>query len=263
MILVAGDSMKDLWWFGDITRISPEAPVPVLTIKAVKEQDGAAANVVKSVRNLGVECRGQYGDQVNEVTKIRLLAKNQHVLRADFDHPQSPIEKLDLVGCEVVILVDYGKGALSKVSELIRQAKSAGVKVLVDPKGYDYEKYRGADVIKPNLDEMKVMVGGWKDEADLSRKAKNLCKKAEIKALLLTRAADGMSLYTEETESHFSAVAEKVVDVTGAGEVAISTLGVAMHEGFSVESAAYLANKAAGISVGRFGQANVMRAEVF
>lgn len=255
--------MHDLYWFGEITRISPEAPVPVFSVQAVKSQDGAAENVARNVRSLGVECRTQFGDQVNKVTKIRLMAKGQHVIRADFDHPQEPIEKLDLEGVSTVILVDYGKGALGKVSTLIQQAKDAGKTVLVDPKGYDYEKYSGADVIKPNLDEMKVMVGGWKSEADLSEKALALCKKAQIKALLLTRAADGMSLYSEIGTKHIPSVAQNVLDVTGAGETAIATLGVSLHEGYSLEESSVFANKAAGITVGRFGPSAVTREEVF
>lgn len=263
MILVAGDSMLDLWWFGEITRISPEAPVPVFSVKAVKDQQGAAYNVARNIRSLGVECRTQFGDQLNQVTKIRLMAKNQHVIRADFDYPQEPIEKLDLEGVSQVVLVDYGKGSLGKVSDLIQQAKNASCTVLVDPKGYDFEKYRGADVIKPNLDEMRVMVGGWKDESDLTRKAQLLCKQAEIRALLLTRAADGMSLYTESSETHIKAVAEKIVDVTGAGETAIAALGVGLHSGLTLEESARFANKASGISVGRFGPSVVTKAEVF
>jgi rfaE bifunctional protein kinase chain/domain len=263
VILVAGDYMLDLWWFGEIKRISPEAPVPVFSVQAVKSQDGAAENVARNVRSLGVECRTQFGDQINKVTKIRLMAKKQHVIRADFDHPQEPIEKLDLEGVSTVILVDYGKGSLEKVSNLIQQAKNAGKTVLVDPKGYDYERYRGADVIKPNLDEMKVMVGGWKDEDDLTRKALALCKKAEIKALLLTRAADGMSLYSEIGTHHIPSVAGQVLDVTGAGETAIAALGVGLHQGFSLEESAYYANKAAGLVVGRFGPSVATREEVF
>jgi rfaE bifunctional protein kinase chain/domain len=260
VILVAGDSMRDVYWHGDVTRISPEGPCPVISVKAIREVEGAAANVAANVKAMGVEVRTDFGPQDNQVLKLRMVCKNQHLLRADFDYPQNPVESLDLEGVSVVILVDYGKGALSKVSTLIQQAKNAGKTVLVDPKGYDYERYRGADVIKPNVDEMKVMVGGWKDELDLTRKAQDLCKKAGIGSLLLTRAADGMSLYTNSGSKHISAVAKIVSDVTGAGETAIAALGVGLHRGLSLEDSMILANKAAGIAVGRFGP-SVVRAD--
>lgn len=263
MILVCGDAMLDCYWHGEVTRISPEAPVPVISVKRVEEREGAAANVAKNVKAMGVECRSEFGTSAKQVTKIRAMGKNQQMLRLDFDYPQSPIYSLNYSGCDLVIFVDYGKGTLENVQTLIRDAKKAGLTVLVDPKGYDYERYRGADVVKPNLDEMRAMVGGWKDEEDLFFKVDAIRKKAEIGSILLTRAAGGMSLYTDSDSTHIKAVATSVLDVTGAGETAIAALGVGLHQGLSLEQSSRFANKAAGIVVGRFGPSVATKEEVF
>jgi rfaE bifunctional protein kinase chain/domain len=263
VILVCGDYMLDQYWFGEVTRISPEAPVPIFSVKSRKEQAGAAANVAKNVEAMGVECRQEFGTQENQILKIRLMARGQQTMRVDFDFPQKPVTGLDFTGVKIAIFVDYGKGSLDFVRSLIGSAKEAGVTVLVDPKGYDYERYRGADVVKPNMDEMRVMVGGWKDEQDLAEKVQDLITKAEIGALLLTRGSEGMSLYTKDLGYHIPAVAKDVVDVTGAGESAIAALGVGLHRGLSLEQAMYFANKAAGIKVGRFGPSAIKAEEVF
>jgi D-glycero-beta-D-manno-heptose-7-phosphate kinase len=258
VILVCGDAMRDVYWHGEVTRISPEAPVPVISVKREEEREGAAANVAANVRAMGVICLEDFGCQRKDVTKIRLVVKGRQEYRVDFDHPQTPVENLDFAGVKVVIFVDYGKGALANVQTLIQRAKSEGKTVLVDPKGYDYTKYAGADVLKPNIDEMRVMLGGWKDEEDLDRKANNLLLFADVGAILLTRAADGMSLYTRNRVTHIPAEAKEVIDVTGAGETAIAALGVGLHRGLSLEDASLLANKAAGIKVGMFGPCAVV-----
>jgi rfaE bifunctional protein kinase chain/domain len=161
-----------------------------------------------------------------------------------------------------VIFVDYGKGALANVQDLIQESQRAGCMVLVDPKGYDYERYIGADVIKPNLDEMLVMVGGWKDEFDLAEKAQKIRKEASIGAILLTRASGGMTLYDDRGFFNVPAVAKEVIDVTGAGETAIAALGVGLHQGLPLEDAVELANRAAGIAVGKFGPYAVSKEEI-
>jgi rfaE bifunctional protein kinase chain/domain len=258
VILVCGDFMLDQYWFGEVTRISPEAPVPIISVKRTEEREGAAANVAKNVEAMGVLCRAEFGSQEKRVTKIRLMSRGQQTMRVDFDHPQKPITRLDLSCIKVAIFVDYGKGSLDYVRSLIQEAKSAGVKVLVDPKGYDYERYRGADVVKPNMDEMRVMVGGWKDEHDLTMKVQKIRLEADIGAVLLTRSSEGMTLYDVHGAKHIPAVAEEVIDVTGAGESAIAALGVGLHRGLSLEEASLLANKAAGIKVGMFGPCAVV-----
>lgn len=255
--------MLDQYWFGEVTRISPEAPVPVFSVKSRKEQAGAAANVALNVEAMGVECRQEFGTQENQILKIRLMARGQQTMRVDFDYPQKPVTGLDFSGVKIAIFVDYGKGSLDFVRSLIGDAKKAGVTVLVDPKGYDYERYRGADVVKPNLDEMRVMVGGWRDEADLSMKAQKIRRDADIGNLLLTRSSEGMSLYNDKGATHIPAATKEVVDVTGAGESAIAALGVGLHRGLSLEEAMYFANKAAGIKVGRFGPSAIKAEEVF
>jgi D-glycero-beta-D-manno-heptose-7-phosphate kinase len=261
VILVCGDAMRDVYWHGEVTRISPEAPVPVISIKRVEEREGAAANVAANVKAMGVECLTSYGAG-ERIRKIRLMVKGRQEYRVDFDYQQTPIASLDGM-CEVAIFVDYGKGSLAEVQGLIQYAKKSGARVLVDPKGYDYEKYSGADVVKPNLDEMRVMVGGWKSEEELAWKAQTILTKAKIGALLVTRASEGMSLYTQNGATHIPAVAKEVIDVTGAGETAIAALGVGLHRGLSLEEAMVYANKAAGIKVGRFGPSVVTKEEVF
>jgi D-glycero-beta-D-manno-heptose-7-phosphate kinase len=264
VILVCGDAMRDVYWHGEVTRISPEAPVPVISVKRVEERDGAAANVAANVRAMGEDCETVFG--VGEpITKIRLMVKGRQEYRVDFDHPQAPIKYLPAACPKVAVFVDYGKGSLDGIQKWIATAKETwpGCRVLVDPKGYDYAKYRGADVVKPNLDEMRVMVGGWKDEDDLTMKAQKIRLDANIGAILLTRASEGMTLYTHRGAKHIPAVTKDVLDVTGAGETAIAALGVGLHRGLSLEDACVIANKAAGIKVGRFGPSVVTKEEVF
>lgn len=262
-ILVCGDAMLDEYWYGDVSRISPEAPVPVLTVKRTEVREGAAANVARNVRALGSPCRTEFGAPEMQVRKIRPICRNHQMLRLDFDNPQVPVSKGIRFEPGIVIFSDYGKGALEHVHCLILRAKMAGCTVLVDPKGYDYGRYRYADVVKPNLDEMRVMVGGWKDEADLDRKAQAIRTEAHIRALLLTRAADGMTLYTDAGAERIAAEEREVYDVTGAGDTAIAALAVALSRGHDLLTAARYANKAAGIVVERFGTAVATEAEVF
>jgi rfaE bifunctional protein kinase chain/domain len=256
--------MVDEYWFGTVSRVSPEAPVPVLSIERVETREGAAANVANNCRALGAPVRAVFGGG-DRIRKIRAVSRNQQMMRLDYDFPQIPIKGLDYSGVSLVVFVDYGKGSLRDVRELILKAKEAGVRVLVDPKGYDYEKYRGADLIKPNLDEMRVMVGGWEDEEDLANKVQELQERAEIGAVLLTRAADGMTLYAGwgGTSLSVPARATGLVDVSGAGETALAAFAVALHEDCSLYAAMEYANKAAGIAVGRFGTTVVRREEVF
>lgn len=264
MILVCGDAMRDVYWHGEVTRISPEAPVPVLLVTKVEEREGAAANVANNIRAMGVECMSNFGAQRDRIMKIRQVGKNQHMLRADFDHPQVPVQLADwaIDAADIVVFVDYGKGALSNVRDLIRRCKAAGKTVLVDPKGYDYERYQGADVVKPNLDEMRVMVGGWKDEQDLANKVEDIKEKAQIGSVLLTRGSQGMTLYSHWAYSVY-AEAQEVVDVSGAGETALAAFAVALHRGSDLYGATKYANKAAGIAVRRFGTAVIREEEVF
>ena len=263
-VMVIGDAMIDEYWKGDVSRISPEAPVPVLRVTETERREGAAANVAANVRAMGSICTTDFGSPELQVLKIRAIGKNQQMLRLDFDHRQTPVSKsISFEPRSVVIFSDYGKGALDHVACLILRAKIAGCTVLVDPKGYDYERYRYADVVKPNLDELRVMVGGWKDEADLTQKAQELRRKADIRAILLTRAAAGMTLFTDAGSTHIESAAREVYDVTGAGDTAIAALACALSRGRTLVDACRYANKAAGIVVGKFGTAVATEREVF
>lgn len=263
-VMVIGDAMIDEYWKGEVSRISPEAPVPVLRVTETERREGAAANVAANVRAMGSICTTDFGSPELQVLKIRPVCRGQQMLRIDFDHRQTPVSKsISFDRGSVVIFSDYGKGALDHVACLILRAKIAGCTVLVDPKGYDYERYRYADVVKPNLDEMRALVGGWKDEAELTIKAQALRRKADIRAILLTRSAGGMTLFTDAGAEHFSAEAREVYDVTGAGDTAIAALACSLSRGYTLHEACRYANRAAGIVVGKFGTAVATEQEVF
>lgn len=267
-ILVIGDAMIDRYWHGDVTRISPEAPVPVVAVGRTEDRMGAAANVVRNIDAMGGSVVGLYSESFHEdpIIKLRIVGRGQQIARVDFDTPQKPIDvdeyKALLKESHIVVVSDYGKGALAKIDELVRLACESGAMVLVDPKGYRYAKYRGAAMVKPNLDEMKTLVGEWESEAELEHKVNVMRNNAEIGAILLTRAAAGMTLYNGHTQ-HFQAITEKPVDVSGAGEAAISAFAVAVAEGLGFGAAAQLANKAAGLTVQRFGTTVLERSEVW
>lgn len=267
-ILVCGDAMLDEYWKGEVERISPEAPVPVVRMSTNEARDGAAANVAANCRAMGAEVLTHFSPSGERVLKIRVIAKNQQVCRLDFDYPQEPVEHPGfaekLAGCGIVIFSDYGKGALSNCGPLIDYARQTGKTVLVDPKGHDYEKYRNADLIKPNVHEMKELVGGWSTEEELTKKAFAFLDRAGIAALLLTRASEGMTLYEPDGKrTNIEAEAREVFDVSGAGDTAIAALACAMSRGYSLVDAAIYANKAAGLACERFGTAVITEAEVF
>ncbi len=172
-ILVIGDTMRDEYWSGSVSRISPVAPVPVVSVKSTETRHGAAANVAANIEAMGVPVERIFGGG-ERIRKITVTA-GQHIARLDFDYPQNPILPdaafTEAVGrCDMVVAVDYGKGSLNGVQDLIRA--SAGKPVLVDPKGHDFSKYRGAALIKPNREEMRELVGGLKDQDELDFKAR-------------------------------------------------------------------------------------------
>lgn len=263
--------MRDQYWWGDVARISPEAPVPVVQVMREEERFGAASNVIANIVALGgithrATCQTS--------RKIRLVARNQQVARIDFDKQPTEeeikwmehffVERLqDADPPSIVVFSDYGKGTLKNIQKLIDAAKTAGKTVLVDPKGHDYSRYAGADLVKPNLDEMRSMVGGWSSEDQLMRKVTNLMAEARIERILLTRGAQGMSLFHSTGNFTVQAEAREVYDVTGAGDTAIATLAVALNNGCSWPDAVRYANKAAGIVVGKFGTSVATKDEVF
>ena len=295
-LLVVGDVMLDRYWFGDTNRISPEAPVPVVQVGKIDERLGGAANVARNVAALGAKTTilGLIGDdeagrrvtdllkssdvnsqleidsKVPTTVKLRVIARQQQLIRLDFEEAPSEsalahkLERYEkLVGdADVVILSDYGKGTLGQVALMIEQARAQKKMILVDPKGDDYAKYRGATVLTPNRSELRQVVGQWTSEDDLTKRAQDLRKSLDLEALLLTRSEEGMSLFTETGVSHVKAQAREVFDVSGAGDTVIATLAVALAAGWPLERAMALANRAGGIVVGKLGTATVTSEEL-
>ena len=296
-MLVVGDVMLDRYWFGEVSRISPEAPVPVVLIGKEEHRLGGAANVAWNCKELGAQTRllsvvgrDEAGDKLaalleregveaslhrdrklDTTQKLRVIGRNQQLLRIDFEKPPSTealAAKLEefrgaLPGCDAVILSDYGKGGLEHIEDMIRAARKARKRVLVDPKGDDYSRYKGCSIITPNTAELREVVGRWKDEKDLVRRAQALRAGLGLEALLLTRGADGMTLF--QSQKTFSVRAEKreVSDVTGAGDTVIAALAVMLAAGAGMQAAVRLANRAAGIVVGKLGTAAATRRELF
>ena len=296
-ILVVGDVMLDRYWFGDVHRISPEAPVPVLKVNRVDERPGGAANVARNIAALGAEATllsvvgndeaglclenllGQHGNltallhrdpSVSTIIKLRAIAQQQQLLRIDCETPPShevlnaALEdyRVQLPLADVVILSDYGKGGLAHIAQMIKMARDAGKPVLVDPKGEDYARYRGATLLTPNRSEFRQVAGGWCNEAELNAKAQALRAELQLDALLVTRSEDGMSLYRTDDVQHEPTHTREVFDVSGAGDTVIATLAVMLAAGAALPDAMRIANRAAGIVVGKLGTAVVSREEI-
>jgi len=269
-VLVCGDAMMDHYWSGRAKSISAEAPVPVYLIENMDVREGAAANVANNIEAMGVPCERMFGGSLERINKIRVMAKEQHVCRIDFD-PQQLAIRVDadyedaLARCTAVVFVDYGKGALTNIRDLIAKANQMERYVLVDPKGHDFNKYRGADLIKPNRDEMRALVGGWKNQHELDLKAHQFLIDSGIKAMLLTQAEDGMTLYEHGNTHHcppFPADGP-IVDVSGAGEAALSAYAACISLGVDCERALAAANKAAALCIRRHGTTVLKKEEVF
>jgi rfaE bifunctional protein kinase chain/domain len=296
-VLVVGDVMLDRYWFGEVGRISPEAPVPVVKINKIEERPGGAANVARNVAALGarvsllsVTGRDEAGTRLRQLlkndrifarlhvdrsiattVKLRVIGRQQQLLRVDFETPPSHevlATKLKdfasmLRETDAVILSDYGKGGLAHITKMIAMARRAGKTVLVDPKGEDYTRYRGATVITPNRAEFQQIAGNWASEAELTDKASKLRRKLGVGALLVTRSEEGMTLYQSGKRLHVSAQAREVFDVSGAGDTVIAALGVMLASGASLAEAVRIANSAAGVVVGKFGTAVAFPNELF
>ena len=295
-LLVVGDVMLDRYWFGDTGRISPEAPVPVVQVEKIDERLGGAANVARNASALGaqttilgvvgedeagkrveqlllesgVQSQLQTDGNVPTTVKLRVIARQQQLIRLDFEEAPSQISldaklkrfKSLLPNIDIVILSDYGKGALEQVSAMIELANASKKLVLVDPKGDPYDKYKGATVLTPNRSELRQVVGQWSSEDDLTLRAQSLRKNLGLGALLLTRSEEGMTLFTDKGTEHVRAQAREVFDVSGAGDTVIAALAVAMGAGWSLERAMALANRAGGIVVGKLGTATVSAEEL-
>ena len=295
-VLVVGDVMLDRYWFGDVSRISPEAPVPVVRFRRQEERLGGAANVANNCAQLGARTQllsvtgaDEAGDQLARMVakagikaslhrdpripttvKLRVLSKQQ-LLRVDFETaPSGEVLaskladfKAALPTCNVVILSDYGKGGLAHIAKMIGMARAAGKRVLVDPKGDDWSRYKGAHVVTPNRQELSDVVGEWRSESDLERRVRKLRAQLGLEALLLTRGHEGMTLFSKKKPVHVKAEAREVFDVSGAGDTVIATLATMLAAGVRLEQAMRIANRAGGIKVAKLGTAVVTRKELF
>jgi rfaE bifunctional protein kinase chain/domain len=296
-ILVVGDVMLDRYWFGDVERISPEAPVPVVRVAQTEERLGGAANVARNITALGAQAgllsvvgddesgrtlaRLAQADRIGNhlhidaklatTVKLRIIARRQQLARVDFENaPEAEVldAHLEQFGAllreyALVILSDYGKGGLTHITRMIALARDAGCPVLVDPKGDDYSRYAGASVLTPNRAELREVVGRWTSEADLTRRAQSLRQGLGLTALLLTRSEEGMTLFTDEDTWSISTQAREVFDVSGAGDTVIAVLGTMMAAGLPLREAVTVANRAGGIVVGKLGTATASAAELF
>ncbi|NJD05603.1 MAG: bifunctional D-glycero-beta-D-manno-heptose-7-phosphate kinase/D-glycero-beta-D-manno-heptose 1-phosphate adenylyltransferase HldE [Methylococcaceae bacterium] len=296
-VLVAGDLMLDRYWHGPAARISPEAPVPVVRVKGIEERLGGAGNVALNIAALGgdaavvgycgcdeagdrllalldkaqIRCLVQRLPGVPTITKLRVVSQHQQLIRLDFEEPLGTVPSQPMIDeferrlswADAVVLSDYGKGTLASVRDLIDRAKFRGKTILVDPKGTDFDRYRYADLITPNLAEFEAVVGPCRGEAEIEAAGARLIERLDLRALLVTRGEHGMTLlYRDGRSLHLPARAKEVFDVTGAGDTVISTLATAMAAGVSLEDAVALANLAAGVVVGKLGTATVSSDEL-
>lgn len=290
-ILVVGDVMLDRYFSGDTSRISPEAPVPVVKITQVEDKAGGAANVARNIAHLGTQVGllGLVGRDVHAqhlqdlladdhiethliaredqptITKTRVLSRHQQVVRLDHEeafsadagravaaHFQQVLGQYDMA-----VFSDYSKGTLQQLPAMIQATRAAGKRVLVDPKNTDFAFYRGADIITPNLSEFKAAGGQTQSEADMLASARHLLAVHGIGAMLLTRSEQGMTWITPDHHHHYPAQVREVTDVTGAGDTVLATLASFAAAGMEPEAACLVANTAAGLVVGKLGAATV------
>jgi D-beta-D-heptose 7-phosphate kinase / D-beta-D-heptose 1-phosphate adenosyltransferase len=296
-VLVVGDVMLDRYWHGRATRISPEAPVPVVKVSGREDRPGGAGNVALNAAALGaaaivvgiigqdeagdelaarlagagVLCDFQRSEAAPTIMKLRVISQHQQLIRADFEQDYSDADvsamtdraEKALADAQVLVLSDYGKGALADTQRLIRAARARGVPVIVDPKGHDFSKYRGATVITPNLSEFEAIVGPCSSEEDLVSRGRELALNLDLEALLITRGEHGMTLLRPDAaELHLPARAREVFDVTGAGDTVVSVLAAALAAGSPLPEATAMANLAAGLVVAKLGTAAISGPEL-
>jgi D-beta-D-heptose 7-phosphate kinase/D-beta-D-heptose 1-phosphate adenosyltransferase len=296
-VLVVGDIMLDRYWHGPTQRISPEAPVPIVKINQDEDRPGGAANVALNIASIGgkvtlagitgddeaantiesylksldIDCRFDKQQSLPTITKLRVMSRNQQLIRLDFEESLVAINKSALTDNiaqlvqqhDVMLLSDYDKGTLSEVQALIKLAKHHQIPVLVDPKGTDFSRYRGASILTPNMAEFEAVVGACQNETDLVEKGQRLLTELDLEAMLITRSEQGMTLLrTGEEEFHLPTQAKEVYDVTGAGDTVIATLALGLAAKADFRHASALANIAAGIVVGKLGTSAVSEAEL-
>lgn len=296
-ILVVGDVMLDRYWHGTSSRISPEAPVPVVKIGQTDDRPGGAGNVALNMAALGCnvsligvigadEAGGilqarlqaarirtdlQVSTSKPTITKLRIISQHQQLLRMDFEENFDATDtseiiektKIAIQHADVLVISDYSKGSLPDCQVLIRMAREHGIPVLVDPKGNDFSRYRGATILTPNFHEFEVVVGKCSSDQDMVQKGSVLMQQLDLQALLVTRGEHGMTLLRPgEPELHLPARGREVFDVTGAGDTVIATLAAALASGQPLPESTALANMAAGIVVGKLGTASISSAEL-
>jgi rfaE bifunctional protein kinase chain/domain len=296
-VLVVGDAMLDRYLFGEVERISPEAPVPVVRVTREEHRLGGAANVALNVKALGPgvmlitavgedeparKLEGLLKTQAVEVilgrdpqlftcVKLRVIGRAQQLVRVDFENQPDHEVLADMLSdfarvlpqYDAVLFSDYGKGGLTHIPRMIELARAAAKPVLVDPKGDDYGRYAGATVVTPNRPELAQVIGAWKTEAQLEERVQRLREAHALDGVLLTRSEEGMSLFDAAGHLQVPAQAREVFDVTGAGDTVIATLAAMLACGMSLREAMPIANRAGGIVVGKFGTATVSYEELF
>ena len=289
--------MLDRYWFGDANRISPEAPVPVVRITRSEDRLGGAANVAVNIAALGAQAQllsvigcDEAGESVERIlhenkiiphlhrdaeikttVKLRIVVRQQQMLRADFENrPTTAVlanhlsEYENIINnVDVIVLSDYGKGGLDHITQMIGLARAKNIPILIDPKGNNYDRYKGATLITPNRAELAQVVGEWTSEEDLIERAQNLRQKLELEAILLTRSEEGMTLFTANGQTSVPAQALEVYDVSGAGDTVIAVMASMIATGQSLEESMRIANRAGGIVVGKLGTATVSYDELF
>ena len=296
-VLVVGDVMLDRYWLGSVDRISPEAPVPVVHVSTTDDRPGGAANVARNVVSVGarasllsvvgadeaggtlrrlivasgIDARLHVDERMATTVKLRVIAQRQQVVRVDFEAPP-PAEVLaaqldafaDLLpNHRLLLLSDYGKGGLTHIVQMIETARRAAKPILIDPKGSDYARYAGATLITPNRAELRAVVGAWSSEEDLERRAQSLRRSLGLAGLLLTRSEEGMTLFSDEGAWSIPAQAREVFDVSGAGDTVIATIAAMLAADAPLKDAIAVANRAAGIVVGKLGTATASHNELF
>jgi len=291
-ILVVGDVMVDRYWYGGAHRISPEAPVPVVRVEDEELRPGGAGNVARNISALGaqvrlcavtgedamahallerleqenVECDFTRHGNFPTITKLRIISRHQQLIRLDFEDGFAGFDPADLFArferqladADLVVLSDYGKGTLREIERFIGLARSRNIPVMVDPKGADFQRYRGASLITPNLSEFEAAMGACADEAQLTEKGMRMLAECELDALLITRGEQGMTLLQRgRPAQRYPARSQEVFDVTGAGDTVIAVLASAVASGMPLDAATQLANVGAGVVVGRLGASTV------
>ncbi|GEM74254.1 bifunctional D-glycero-beta-D-manno-heptose-7-phosphate kinase/D-glycero-beta-D-manno-heptose 1-phosphate adenylyltransferase HldE [Vibrio sagamiensis] len=296
-VLIIGDVMLDRYWYGPTGRISPEAPVPVVKVENNEERPGGAANVAMNIASLGghahivgltgidepakvltetlnslkVKCDFVALPNYPTITKLRVMSRSQQLIRLDFEDkfentdPEPVLSRMEstLPNVQAVIMSDYAKGSLEHVQAYIQKARAAKVPVFVDPKGADFERYRGATLLTPNMKEFEDVVGKVTSEQELIEKALALVEEFDFEALLVTRSEHGMTLIQRgQKPFHLPTQAKEVYDVTGAGDTVISVLAASIAAGKSFQEACALANAAAGVVVGKLGTSTLSEVEL-